>query len=55
MHRYIPMFVILVSMISAIIYITRFVNDRERQWQGSYNPEVEAQKQFMKDTVKPLK
>jgi hypothetical protein len=53
--RYIPMFLILVAMIASIIYITRFVNNREKQWQGMYNPEVESQKQFMKDTVKPLK
>jgi hypothetical protein len=42
-------------MIVVNVYITVFVNNREKQWQGSYKPEVEAQKQFMKDTVKPLK
>jgi hypothetical protein len=52
---YIPLYIILVGLIAANIYIFHTVNWRSKQWQGTYNPKIEEEKKFMKTIVSPLK
>ena len=36
-------------------YIFKLVHHAAKQFQGTYSPEIEAQKQFLQKTVEPLK
>jgi len=50
-----PLFFSIFSLILINIYIFYTINQRNKQWQGTYTPEIEKNKQFLKAQVKPLK
>eukprot|EP00729_Bicosta_minor_P014716 gene14716-34965_t len=52
---YIPLLCAIVSLFAANGYIYLKVRNMSKQFQGTYNPEIEAQKQFLRKQVQPLK
>lgn len=51
---YVPIFVVIFFMIGAYLYITLTVIRRARQWTGTFNQEVEHDKNMLANEVKPL-
>lgn len=50
-----PLVVLVAGLFGANIYIFRSVSEKAKQWQGTYNPEIQAEKDFLKQQVQPLK
>eukprot|EP00039_Didymoeca_costata_P013757 m.214217 g.214217 ORF g.214217 m.214217 type:complete len:319 (+) comp15865_c0_seq65:382-1338(+) len=43
-----------IGLFASNIYIFHRVSNKNRQWQGTYNQDVEAEKEFLQKQVKPL-
>lgn len=52
---YIPLLLCIISLFAANFYIYLKVRNMSKQFQGTYNPEIESQKQFLRKQVQPLK
>ena len=52
---YVPLFIAIIGMFAVNGYVFRKVDDMAKQFQGTFNPQTEAHKKFLKEQVKPLK
>jgi hypothetical protein len=52
---YVPLFILLLTMLLTNIYITFIVNKRSKERIGSYSPELERNMTLLKEEVKPLR
>ncbi|XP_013420698.1 cyclic AMP receptor-like protein A [Lingula anatina] len=52
---YVPLFLIIALLFVVYVYITVVVNRRVHTWEGTYDPDVERNKQMLKEDIKPLR
>jgi len=52
---YIPLFTLIFVLLVGVIYIFRRVTKQQQAWQGTYSPEIEAEKEFILKQVKPIR
>eukprot|EP00040_Diaphanoeca_grandis_P013347 m.67434 g.67434 ORF g.67434 m.67434 type:complete len:356 (-) comp23810_c0_seq1:28-1095(-) len=50
-----PAFFLVICLIIVNVYIFYVINQKTKQWQGTYTPEMEKHKKFLKAEVRPLK
>lgn len=52
---YVPLMLCIIGMFGVNGYIRSKVDDMAKQWQGTFNPQIEAHKTFLKEQVRPLR
>lgn len=52
---YVPLFVLIFGMAAVYGYIALKVKRQAETWSGSYTPEMELQKELMREHIKPLR
>ena len=52
---YIPLFILIALLAISYLMIVYTVNTNAKQWQGTYRPEAEDEKESLKRYVQPLK
>eukprot|EP00036_Acanthoecidae_sp_10tr_P011425 CAMPEP_0182924956 /NCGR_PEP_ID=MMETSP0105_2-20130417/8050_1 /TAXON_ID=81532 ORGANISM="Acanthoeca-like sp., Strain 10tr" /NCGR_SAMPLE_ID=MMETSP0105_2 /ASSEMBLY_ACC=CAM_ASM_000205 /LENGTH=326 /DNA_ID=CAMNT_0025062781 /DNA_START=150 /DNA_END=1130 /DNA_ORIENTATION=+ len=52
---YVPLWIGILILFTANFHIIRNVRERERRWEGTYNPDTAAEKEFLRAQVTPIK
>ncbi|XP_041483062.1 cyclic AMP receptor-like protein A isoform X1 [Lytechinus variegatus] len=50
-----PLFLLIILMFAVYAYITYKLRKRIRSWQGTYEPEIERNRQLIREEIKPLR